>query len=67
MRKQPGGFTFHDRFDRIVEKGFSGIAEQEYTMLYGKFQIVVSVPRTPHRESTNGIDFMDTEGQNKMM
>ena len=28
--------SFRDRFDVLLEKKFSGVAEQEYARLYGK-------------------------------
>jgi hypothetical protein len=31
---------FQDRFDIILEKRLSGLAGQEYTMLYGKSQFI---------------------------
>ncbi len=31
--------SFRDRFDILLEKRLSGVAELRYTMLYGKFQI----------------------------
>jgi hypothetical protein len=31
--------SFRDRFDTLLEKMFSGVAELRYTMLYGKSQI----------------------------
>jgi hypothetical protein len=30
---------FQDRFDILLEMGISGVAEQEYTIVYGKSQI----------------------------
>ena len=31
---------FRDRFDSLLEKRLSGVAELGYTMLYGKFQVM---------------------------
>jgi hypothetical protein len=39
--------SFRDRFDILLEKRPSGVAELRYAMLYGKTQVIVVI-ETPH-------------------
>jgi hypothetical protein len=39
LKKQSEGLNFNDKFYILLEMRLSGVAEQEYTIVYGKSQI----------------------------
>ena len=48
---------FRDRFDRLLEKRLSGVAELGYTMLYGKSQVEFGAKISV--SLVNGFSFVD--------
>ena len=45
---------FRDRFNTLLDKKFSGVAELRYTMVYGKSQFIIDSPVTMEIELDAG-------------